>query len=271
MPYCWEALENKSLRAYHKVPRGVTGVLLTDISETVQPALQKNDVLTHIDGHSIANDGQVVFRGDDELLDHEYILQGKGMDETVFFTVYRNGESVTIDPCKLSFIRNIIPRWPNVDHLPSYLIIGCFVFLPLSYSVMNSSKNVGSHLRSAYKDWQYRWSQDWENKEELVLLVDILAHDLGFSYIREWCCATKYNDVPLRSLAHLSELWLADIQKAASSTEPLFARISLEHEEDLVVDVKEAAQAQDEILRLHQIPKAQQFPTTNPMYRFKTT
>jgi len=55
----YHKLENKSLRAAHGVPEHVTGILLTSVAPSAQPALAAGDVLTRIDGRRIADDGQV--------------------------------------------------------------------------------------------------------------------------------------------------------------------------------------------------------------------
>ena len=50
------------------MPDTVTGVLLTSVAPAAKDALAEGDVLTHIDGRRIADDGQVTLRGDELIL-----------------------------------------------------------------------------------------------------------------------------------------------------------------------------------------------------------
>jgi S1-C subfamily serine protease len=268
VPYTWHSLENKSLRLYHKVPDTIHGILLTEVSETVKGALQAKDVLVKIDDHEIADDGQVVLRGD-ELIQHRYLMRGKRIDEKTTFTVYRKGKLIESKPCILKYIPDICPRWPNVDHLPDYLIVGALAFLPMSHMIM-TKKDAGTRLYATYWQWVRRWPQDWDDKEELVLLTNIFAHELSFSYHRNWRRVLQYNGTPVKSLRHLTELWEASCQKAAKSSKQSFARIELEDDDDIVLEVHTAMQAQAEILETHQISKPSQIsPRNQDKYRIE--
>jgi S1-C subfamily serine protease len=188
VPYRWHSLENRSLRLAHNVPDNVHGILLTDVSPTISPCLQKGDVLTKIDHSEVHDDGQVKLRGD-ELIQHRYILRGKHEAEQTVFFVYRNGKHIKSAPCVLTHIQKIFLRWPEVDHQADYLILGSLVLLPMSDKLMKSAK-AGTRLKSLFHTWDDRWPGDWEGKEGLVVLTNILAHELSFSYERVWRCVT---------------------------------------------------------------------------------
>jgi len=264
-PYMWHKLENKSLRMFHKVPDDVHGVLLTSVSDTLDGALQKGDVLTCIDGKPVADDGQVVLRGD-ELIQHRYLLRGKRVDESTSFSVYREGEHIECPPRVLCDIPTICLRWMNVDYPPDYLVLGALVMLPLSWA-LRSQKKCGTRLIGDCIDWCKRWPSEWEGREGLVVLTDIFAHELSFSYSRPWRRVTAYNGEPVLSLKHLSEMWDASCEASAQSAEPSFARIELESDEDVVFEVKAAMAAQSSILETHQIPKACHISPPNPKYK----
>lgn len=264
IPYLWHTLENKSLRLYHKVPDSVHGILLTSVCETCSSILEKGDVLTKIDGKQVADDGQVVLRGD-ELIQHSYILRGKHVSEPVTFSVYRAGKHITCEPVILGDIPSICKRWCDVDYRPDYLVLGALVLLPMSWS-LRSSKKCGTRLISDCITWCQKWPRDWEGKEELVVLVDIFAHELSFSYGRPWRRVLAYNDVPLRSLKHLRDLWEESCASVVEG-EPSFARIELEDDDDIVFEIKAAMEAQSSILETHQIPKASYISPPNPKYK----
>ncbi|CAE7695093.1 DEGP2, partial [Symbiodinium sp. KB8] len=91
VPYRWHKLENQSLRAAHKVPHEISGVLLTSVAPFLEGALKVSDVLMKIDGRTISDDGQIELRGH-ELIQHRYLLRNKGIGDKTTFTVFRDGE-----------------------------------------------------------------------------------------------------------------------------------------------------------------------------------
>jgi hypothetical protein len=265
VPYRWHPLENKSLRLYHKVPEHVHGVLLVSVCESVSHALQEGDVLTMIDGKSVADDGQVCLRGD-ELIQHRYMLRGKRVDEPTVFTVFRKGQQVECTPYVLEDIPSICLRWASVDYQPDFLILGALVLLPLSWS-LRSSKKCGTRLVSDCVNWCQKWPSEWEGKEGLVVLTTIFSHELSFSYSRPWRRVTKYNDTSVLSLEHLRNLWQKSCTVATTSEEATFARIELEDDDPVIFEVKAAMAAQSSILDTHQIPLASKIHRPNPKYK----
>jgi len=265
IPYRWHPLENKSLRLYHKVPESVHGILLMSVCESVGDSLQKGDVLTMIDGKPVADDGQVVLRGD-ELIQHRYMLRGKRVDEPTIFSVFRDGKHQECPPCVLGDIPSICLRWASVDYPPDYVVLGALVFLPLSWS-LRSSKKCGTRLGSDCIDWCQKWPSEWEGKEELVVLSAIFSHELSFSYSRPWRRVAAYNDTPVLSLKHLKELWEQSCAAVADTEEPSFVRIELENDDPVVFEVKKAMEAQSEMLKTHQIPQSSHISPPNPKYK----
>jgi hypothetical protein len=232
--------------------------------------LQPGDVLTHIDGKALADDGQVVLRGD-ELIQHRYLLRGKRVDEPTTFTVFRQGKDHQCASTVLGNIPSICLRWIDVDYPPDYLILGALVLLPLSWA-LRSHKRCGTRLIGDCIDWCHKWPQEWEGKTGLVVLVDILAHELTFSYSRPWRRVTAYNGTPILSLEHLRDMWQISCQEAqeaqaAGNTEASFARIELQSDDDIVIEVQAAMAAESEILKRHQIPKASHISPPNPNYK----
>ena len=279
-PYHWHKLENRSLRLFHQVPDDVHGILLTSVcyeessstnGHNAQTTLQKGDVLTHIDGKPVADDGQVVLRGD-ELIQHRYLLRGKAVDETTTFTVYRQGQSIPCTPTVLRDIPTLCLRWASVDYPPDYLILGALVLLPLSWA-LRSQKRCGTHLIDTCMDWCKRWPREWDDCQGLVVLTDIYTCELSFSYSRPWRRVLAYNDVRVLSLQHLSELWEASCHDVTNNNKneddvvTAFARIELDNDDDVVFEVKAAMEAQAALMETHQIPKACHISPPNPKYK----
>lgn len=265
VPYRWHPLENKSLRLYHKVPENVHGILLMSVCESVSASLQVGDVLTMIDGKPVADDGQVVLRGD-ELIQHRYMLRGKRVDEPTVFSVFRNGQHQECLPCVLRDIPSICLRWANVDYQPDYLVLGALILLPLSWS-LRSSKKCGTRLVSDCVDWCQKWPSEWEGKDGLVVLTAIFSHELTFSYNRPWRRVAAFNGTPVLSLKHLQSLWQETCAEVADTEEPSFVRIELENDDPVVFEVKAAMEAQEAMLLTHQIPKPFHISPPNPKYK----
>ena len=117
-----------------------------------------------------------------------------------------------------------------------------------------------------------KWPQEWEGKTGLVVLVDILAHELTFSYSRPWRRVKAYNGTPVLSLEHLRDMWQESCQESKASieagdAEPKFARLELQSDDDIVLEVQAAMEAESEVLRRHQIPKSSHISPPNPNYK----
>ena len=276
VPYRWHSLENASLRKAHQVPDSVHGVLITSVCQLDGLDLRKDDILTHIGGQAIADDGQVVLRPG-ELIQHCYCFCiHKPQDKTISFAVYRNGEAMTYNSPGFTpqFIPCIMPRWPNVDLPPNWLILGALVLLPASWPL--KAKKSGSKALLDCADWDLKWPNEWEDNKGLVILTDIMAHELSFSYRRHWRRVTAYNGISVTSLEHLRDLWEADCaavkQQQQSITDesppPSFCRVELERDDEIVFEVAEAIQAQEELLKTHQIPSLSYIAPRNASYQW---
>ncbi|VEU44005.1 unnamed protein product [Pseudo-nitzschia multistriata] len=284
IPYRCHSLENHSLRLAHGVPDFVHGILITSVADAVTEStedgtsaeesplqLQPGDILTKIDDSPVADDGQVVLRGD-ELIHHAYLMRIKQKDESVIFTVYRGGKHIVCDPYFLKDIQPIIPRWGGVDYMPNYLILGSLVLLPLFLELKNF-KQCGHLLKADCIQSYWRWPREWEGKEGLVVLTEIFAHELSFSYSRPWRRVVSYNGEKIKSLGHLQKLWNASCSTVTTSVEQkeaertlTFVRLELENDDDIVFEVEAAMKAQEEVMATHAISKPYNILPRNPNY-----
>mmetsp|Transcript_149760 Transcript_149760/g.480938 ORF Transcript_149760/g.480938 Transcript_149760/m.480938 type:complete len:556 (-) Transcript_149760:86-1753(-) len=271
VPYRWHKLENQSLRSAHKVPDGISGVLLTSVAPAMDGALQVGDVLTHIDGRSISDDGQIQLRGS-ELIQHRYLLRNKRIGEPTVFRVFREGQQVEPAAVELCDLPPICPRWPDVDYLPEYLILGALALVPLAQSHV-WYKECHSELKATIYRWNRRWPGDRDNKEGLVLLVTVFAHELTFGYRRGWRIVESYNGISITSLRHLRELWhktrdevsevrgkqRVEAEKAGVPYKPvspgIFVRLGLQSEDDIWLDASACIDAEQGVLKTHAIER----------------
>lgn len=131
---------------------------------------------------------------------------------------------------------------------------------------------IGRFVSSAVDLIYFSYHCRWEGKTGLVVLVDILAHELTFSYSRPWRRVKAYNGTPVLSLEHLRDMWEASCQeskgaKEAGNTDPMFGRLELQSDDDIVLEVQAAMEAESEVLKRHQILKASHISPPNPNYK----
>merc|ERR1712216_964635 len=80
---------------YHKIPLDISGVLVTDVSPRLKDFLEVGDAIVQMDGLAVGDDGTVRMRGD-ELLNYDFLITGKKLNEEVRFSILRQGEAMTI-------------------------------------------------------------------------------------------------------------------------------------------------------------------------------
>ena len=172
------------------------------------------------------------------------------MNEPVVFSVYRNGKHMTCAPVVLRDIPSLIARWVDVDFVPSYMILGSAVMLPFSLAIKQYT-NCGSLLKADSINYYRQWPREWGGLEELVVMTQLFANELSFSYCRPWRRVTHYNGIRINSLKHLQEMWsdscaavksrdeakddnsVADDPGDAKQGDQLsFARLELENDDD---------------------------------------
>lgn len=279
VPYRWHKLENQSLRAAHKVPHEISGALLTSVAPFLEGALKVSDVLMKIDGRTISDDGQIELRGH-ELIQHRYLLRNKGIGDKTTFTVFRDGEKVECPPVELKDLPPVCPRWPDVDYLPEYVILGALALVPLAQG-HHWYKECPAELKATIDRWNKRWPGDRDGRDQLVLLVTVFAHELTFGYHRGWRVVESYNGTRITSLRHVRDLWhetreqVTETLSAASAeaaeespsspispsptkakSSGIFIRLGLQNDDDIVLDAAAAMEAEAGVLRTHAIERA---------------
>ena len=112
-----------------------------------------------------------------------------------------------------------------------------------------------------------------------MVLTQIYAHELSFSYSRPWRRVVSYNGEMIKSLEHLQDLWTAsctavsenekegmDFEGGDQERELTFVRLELENDDDIVFEVGAAMTAQKEVMATHAIPKPYNILPPNPKY-----
>jgi PDZ domain len=281
-----QPLDNQHLRQTMKLTKTDTGVVVNAV-QRVSPAaskLRRNDVLTHFDGHPIANDGTVHFRGR-ERIDLQYLLSKQYAGDDVLIRVIRDGKPMEVT-VNVFPIPQLVPVF-QYDKIPSYTIYAGLVFVPLTQPYLreygyewynNSPRHLCELAMEALPDFA---------DEQIVILSSVLPHEINTGYQRyidiQVC---KVNGIPVRNLKHLT-LLIDSIVSGKELADPYgtdqkiqsrkLAKPGLvdEHTGDvatpiasnsitleltggrlIIIDCNAAAKAEQEILSVHRIPAA---------------
>ncbi len=121
-----QTAENDALRAYLKIPKGTTGVVIADpYRKKDDYPLKKWDVITHVGPHAIDNQGYVEVR-DGLRLKFLYYVPKLASEGKVELTILRDGKSEVVHVPASPERDLLIPTLK--DQYPEYFIYGPLVF-----------------------------------------------------------------------------------------------------------------------------------------------
>ncbi|KAL3931573.1 MAG: hypothetical protein SGBAC_011244 [Bacillariaceae sp.] len=207
-------LENPSMREYLNLPKRFrgAGVMVRDCSPTcfAKDYLKPHDVIMSVDSIPIAQNGDIPFRQGERVSLTSYV-QTKFVGDKVDLEVWRkDGENEPgIQKIEVPVSPNVslVPQhWNN--QTPPYLIMAGFVFAPLSIPYLEACNAWGDYISGPISSLlgHVRKAQQ-EEGEEVVILVQVLAHPLNLGYDQLCDIQLKtFNNVKVKSLKHLNEL-----------------------------------------------------------------
>ncbi len=171
-----EMLENPTQKEYFKLDKDEGGILVVDIiyNSPFKNVLKQYDIITAIDGHKIENDGTVKFR-DNQYTKFKYYIDAHQYGDEVTLSVYRDGKKLNL---KVKFKKH--PEEQNFsftkfeyDKMPTYFMVGGYVFVPLTENLLGKSRRPNLSLRYGATKFPK------EDKQEIVLLLKVLASSLS--------------------------------------------------------------------------------------------
>ena len=176
-----QLLQSPSLRKYLKMKDDDSGVMITHVEHgsSAEGVLRAGDVVLEVDGIKLANDGSCVFLG--QRLAMVSILQARYVGDEVPIRLLRGGEYMKV-AVTMKALRQLVPRG-QYDVRPSYVIMGGFLFQPLSLEYLQSwggeLKDAPTHLVEQYYD-----GISGPNKREVVVLSQVLSDEcnVGFTF-----------------------------------------------------------------------------------------
>jgi S1-C subfamily serine protease len=165
-------LQNDALRDYLKVPDGETGVLALKATPYASCVglIERDDVITRIDGIPIENDGMV--RIDGESFEFTHLVEEKQIGETVTLTVRRKGELKEI-PVKLKGWAAKMSPSIAYDERPEFLLLGGYLFVPLTTNYVMTTRP-SDDLVYYYQQYYRNIAEEGKTREQLVILSQVL-------------------------------------------------------------------------------------------------
>ncbi len=241
-----QALENAALRAYLKVPKGATGVLVSEPSTAPGNPFKRWDVLTRIGDKAIDNEGLIKIQ-DNLRLRFTYLVQQLARGGMVPMQVLREGRLVDLQVPVATAPELLIPA-SLVGEYPPYFIYGPLVFTTatadrLSSLGMSPSQMMGFSRSSSPLITRLMDRPEFPGQQLVMVTSPLLTHKLARGYVSPLLRVLRaVNDTPVRNLAHMVEL-LRD-----ASSEFVVLQFFGEGQDTIVLPRAEVAEATEAIL-----------------------
>jgi len=248
-----QTMENAHLREAFGMGPKQKGILVSKISPTcaVASLLREGDVLLSFDKEIIANDGTTRFRRHERVA-FSWLVAQKFYGEPAELSVLRDGKQLDLQIEDFHPEASLVPvHLFNRKHEgPSYLIVAGLVFTTLSVPFLRSEFGEEWDCEAPIEIVHRVMNQKAMGKdEEIVVLTQILAHDLTVGYEDlENVLLETVNDEKVRNLR---QVW--DIISACSDE---YLRFGLHNNLVLVLSSEDAKKATAQALEQHSIPAA---------------
>jgi len=238
-----DKIENPSLKEYYHLAEDAGGILVVDIvhNSVLKNILKKEDIITAIDGHKIESDGTVEFR-DKQYTHFKYFIDLHQYGDEVTLDVLRNGKKVSLKATlpKTSSLERSTYSIFEYDKMPTYFMLGGYVFSPITQNLLSSSMNPILGLRYGATKFPSK------KKQELVVLLKVLAssHSRGDYGISMWHIE-KVNGKEFKNFKEFYTLVRTSKEK--------FIVLEDEDGAKVVIDSKKAMDNEKELLKRYSI------------------
>ncbi|PNW86569.1 hypothetical protein CHLRE_02g092000v5 [Chlamydomonas reinhardtii] len=250
MGMSWQTLESTSMKDSLKLPRGATGVYITstDPCYNASKELRVGDVLTHVQGHSIADDGTFLFEGQNVRIDFRHLSSMAYDGESLQLRVWRDGAAHELS-VQVSVPKHLV--LPHCHDLkPRYFIYAGLVFTRLTNFYLRHQYGADWSTKAPIKlcDRYYGGVMEAPG-QEVVLLSKVLSADVnqGFQDLQNYQ-VYKVNGVKVHNLQHLAQL----VERCESD----YIRFELDWKRVVVLHTASGRAATSEILKMNAIASA---------------
>ncbi|CAF1129412.1 unnamed protein product [Rotaria sp. Silwood1] len=254
MRFYYQPMENTSYREYLKLNDDQHGILVTSVEKAcvLSKILQQDDVITAIDNVPIADDGTIYFRRG-ERLNFKYLEKLKFVDDTVTFTIIRQGKEITLTS-PLDNNQKLVPLHSHDKH-PEYLIYAGIVFTVLSrFYLYEYSK----------REWNQKAPKNLVNlalhghlqelNQQIVFINQILVDDVNHGISSDFANSVleTVNGIKIQNIKHLAEL----IDKISNNEDDCYIRFEMENQKFIVISCKRARESEARILKQNSIAQS---------------
>ncbi|CAF3561037.1 unnamed protein product [Rotaria sp. Silwood1] len=254
MRFYYQPMENTSYREYLKLNDDQHGILVTSVEKAcvLSKILQQDDVITAIDNVPIADDGTIYFRRG-ERLNFKYLEKLKFVDDTVTFTIIRQGKEITLTS-PLDNNQTLVPLHSHDKH-PEYLIYAGIVFTVLSrFYLYEYSK----------REWNQKAPKNLVNlalhghlqelNQQIVFINQILVDDVNHGISSDFANSVleTVNGIKIQNIKHLAEL----IDKISNNEDDCYIRFEMENQKFIVISCKRARESEARILKQNSIAQS---------------
>jgi len=238
-------LENPFLRRQLLLPDGTAGVAVIQIEHggSADGVLQPRDVITHLDGLAIANNGTVSWNGKHRTR-YDVVLGTHYVGDVVKIGIRRGGVAheleVTLQPW-----RPLVPR-SRYDQSPRYFVYGGLVFQTLTRDFLGTWDKWWNKAPKEFLNFYYLGQRTAE-RAEIVILNQIFADEInvGYAHLYNEAVATVNGVIPHD---------LADFVARVTATTGV-VEITTTSGGVIMLDAAEVARAMPRILERYRIPR----------------
>jgi len=247
-----EKIENPTQKEYYKLDEKSGGILVVNILYTspFRDVLKIDDIITAIDGHKIESDGTVSFR-ENQYTHFKYYIDLHQYGEEVELDILREGKKISVK-VKLTTEKNSERSSFadfEYDKMPTYFMLGGYVFTPLTQNLLNASNQPNLPLRYGATKFP---TQD---NQEIIILLKVLASkisrgDYGVSF---W----KIDKVNGKKFKDFKEFY-----QLVTTSKDKYIILEDNDGSKIIIDREKALEIQDELLQRYSI-KATESPDLN--------
>ena len=239
----YQTAENDAVRAFLKMKKEATGLIVAEPGSSAEDyPLKKWDVITHVGGRPVDNQGYVEVR-DGLRLKYMYYVPKLQKDGRIELGILRDGEAQKVDAPVATDRELVIPTIK--DQYPDYFIYGPLVFTAATQEYIRALGGAGmgylAALDSPLLGRLYDAPKE-EGEQIVVIATRMFPHPITKGYDnRPFGVIEKLGDVKVKNLRHLAEL--------IRDSKDEFLRFEMaDKSESLVFRRSEMAAATEEIL-----------------------
>jgi len=229
-----ELLENPTQKEYFKLSQNEGGILVVEViyNSPFKEVLKKYDIITAIDGHKIESDGTVQFR-ENQYTHFKYYIDTHQYGDSVSLDVYRDGKKIKLEVKLPQHVSNELFSMTqfHYDKMPTYCMLGGYVFVPLSENLLVSSRKPNLPLRYGATKFPKKDSQ------EIVLLLKVLASSLSRGdYSISFWKIDKVNGKPFKNFKDFYKLIVDSKEKYIVLEDNDGSKVIIDKQKALAID-----------------------------------